>query len=102
MEVPELYAVACAENPTNNKRGGVCFYYLNSPPPKGPNIQFLNECINFEIKIGGKVYNFLCLYRSPSKTCDTFETYTNNFDLVLDALTNNNPFLIITIGDFNA
>ena len=49
-----------AYNPNNTERGGVCIYYLNSLPLKVLDIQFLNECINFEIIIGGKMYNLLC------------------------------------------
>ena len=65
-------------------------------------IQFLNECLNFEINIGGKVCNFLCLYRPRSQNRDTFKTFTDNLELTLDALTNNKLFLIVIIGDFNA
>ena len=65
-------------------------------------IQFLNECINFEINNGGKVCNFLCLYRPPNQNRDTFKTFTDNLELTLDTLTNNKPFLIVVIGDFNA
>ena len=86
----------------NTKRGGVCIYYLNSLPLKVLDIKFLNECINFEIIIGGKMCNFLYLYRSPSQTRDIFETFTDNVELTLDTLTNKNPFLIVVIGDFNA
>ena len=64
--------------------------------------QFLNECINFEINIGGKICNLFCLYKSPSWTRDTFETFVDNLELTLDRPTNNNPFLIVTIGNFNA
>ena len=46
--------------------------------------------------------NFPCLFRSPSQTRDTFETFADNLELTLDTLTNNNPFLIVAIGDFNA
>ena len=70
----------------NTKRGGVCIYYLNSLPLKVLDIQFLNECINFEIGIGSKVCNFLCLYRSPSQTRDTFEVFADNLELTLDTL----------------
>ena len=42
------------------------FFKFNSLPLKILDIPFLNVSINFEIKIGGKVSNFLCLYRSPS------------------------------------
>ena len=46
--------------------------------------------------------NFPCLFRSPSQTRDTFQTFADNLELTLDTLTNNNPFLIVAIGDFNA
>ena len=59
-----------ADNPANTKRGGVCIYYHNSLPVKVIDIQFLNECINFEIRIGGKLCSFLCLYRSRNQTRD--------------------------------
>ena len=65
-------------------------------------IQFLNECINFEIRIGGKLCSFLCLYRSPSQTRDIFETFADNFELTLDTIVNKNSFLIVALGDFNA
>ena len=42
--------------------------------------------------------NFLCLYRSPSQTPKTFETFADNLQLTLDTLTNNNPFLIVVIA----
>ena len=45
--------------------------------------------------ISNKLCNFLSLYRSPSQTSD-------EFDLTLEALTQNNPFLTVIIGDFNA
>ena len=64
-------------------------------------IQFLNECINFEIRIGGKLCSFLCLYRSPSQTRDIFETFADNFELTLDTIVNKKPFLIVALGDFN-
>ena len=65
-------------------------------------IQFLNECINFEIRTGGKVCSFVCLYRSPSPTRDILGSFTDNFELTLDTLINKNPFLNIALDDFNA
>ena len=101
LELPG-YNLVRADNPTNTKRGGVCIYYHNSLPLKVIDIQFLNECINFEIRIGGKLCSFLCLYRSPSQTRDIFETFADNFELTLDTIVNKNPFLIVALGDFNA
>ena len=45
---------------------------------------------------------FLYIYRSPSQTRDTFETFVDNLELTLDTRTNKKCFLILTIGDFNA
>ena len=53
LELPG-YNLVRADNPTNTKRGDVCIYYHNSLPVKVLDIQFLNECLNFEIRIGGK------------------------------------------------
>ena len=89
LELPG-YNLVRADNPTNTKRGGVCIYYHNSLPLKVIDIQLLNECINFEIRIGGKLCSFLCLYRSPSQTRDIFETFADNFELTLDSIINKN------------
>ena len=64
-----------ADHPTNTKRNGVCIYYHNSLPLIVIDIQLLNECINFEIRISGKLRSFLCSYRSPSQTQDIFARF---------------------------
>ena len=91
LDIPG-YTLVCADNPNNTKRGSVCIYYLNSLPLKVLDIQFLNECINFEINIGRKMCNFLCLYRSPSQKRNIFETFANNLELTLNTLTKRIPF----------
>ena len=50
----ELYR---ADHSSNVKRGGICIYYKNLLPLKVTNIQHLQECINFEMKIGEKLCN---------------------------------------------
>ena len=65
-------------------------------------IQYLQECINFEFNIGGKICNFISLYRSPSQTQDEFEKFIDNLELNLETLCQNNPFLIVLIGNLNA
>ena len=52
--------------------------------------------------ISRKLCNFISLYRSPSQSSDEFENFVYNLDLTLEALTQNNPFLTVIIGDFNA
>ena len=65
-------------------------------------IQYLQESINFELNIGGKICNFISLYRSPSQTQDEFENLIDNLELNLKTLCQNNPLLIVLIGDLNA
>ena len=91
-----------SDHPSNNKRGGICIYYKHFLPLRILNVQYLQECINFEMKIGDKVCNFISLYRSPSQTLDNFETFSKNFELNLENIVHRNPFLVVVIGDFNA
>ena len=81
-----------AKNPNYTKRGCAFIHYFISLPLEVLDIQFLYECLNLEINIGGKVCNILCLCRSPSQTLETFETFADNLELNLDTLTNNHPF----------
>ena len=50
------------DHPLDIKRGGVCLYYKFFLPRKIKNINYLQECINFEIKIKDKLRNFITLY----------------------------------------
>ena len=96
------YDLFRADHSSNTERGGVCIYYRNSLPLKVINIQYLHECINFEIRIGGKLCRFVFLYRSPSQSQDDFEAFVNNFELNIDTATTHNTFLTVVLCDFNA
>ena len=100
LEIPG-YDLFRADHPSNTKRGSVCIYYRNSFPLKILNIQYLHECINFEIRIGGKLFRFVSLYRSPSQSQDDIESFANNFELNIDTATTHNTFLTVVLGDFN-
>ena len=101
LELPE-YNLVPTDNPADTERGGVCIYYHNFLPLKVIDIQPLNECRNFEIRIEEKLCSFLCLYRSPGQTRDIFETFAGNFEFTLDSIINKDPFLIVALDDFNA
>ena len=88
--------------PLNVKRGGVCIYYKISLPLKIKNIHYLQECINFEIKIKDKLCNFISLYRSPNQSQDDFESFFNNLEYNLDSVMVNNPYLTVILSHFNA
>ena len=101
LEIPG-YDLYRADHPSDTKRGGVCIYYRNSLPLKILGIQYLHECINFEIIIGGKLCRFVSLYRSRSQSQDNFESFANNFELNIDTATANNTFLTAVLGYSNA
>ena len=55
------YNLIRSNHPSNSKRGGVCIKKI-----------FLDQCINFQLKIGDKLCRFVALYKSPSQTKDDF------------------------------
>ena len=62
---------------------------------------YLQECINFELKIGDKLCNLIPLYKCQSQTQDEFEQFSENLERNLDEVLQNNPFLVVIISDFN-
>ena len=60
------YSLVRSGHPSNTKRGGVCLYYKNYLLLRVLNINYLKECLNFELKIGDKSCNFVALCRSPT------------------------------------
>ena len=91
------YNVVRADHLSNTKKGGVCIYLKNSLPLKVLDIQLLQECINFEIKIAGKKCNFISLCRSPSQFKDEFESFADYLELKFDSTAFRNPYLIVTL-----
>ena len=45
------------------------------------NINYLNQCIVFDIKLGDEICSFVVLYRSPSQSSDEFEFFSKNLEL---------------------
>ena len=66
FQIPR-HSSARADHPSNTKRSRVLLYYKSFLPIKLIDVNYLNECISFELRIGGKVCKFLSLYRSPSQ-----------------------------------
>ena len=96
------YKLVYFDHPSNTKRRGVCLYYKNNLSLRVINIGYLNECLTLELNLGGKICNFIVLHRSLSQSQDAFENFSDNFEMTLDILAQKNPFLMTTIGDFNA
>ena len=62
----------------------------------------LFKCLTFKLKTGDNVCNFVVIYRSPRQSQDEFETFSDNFEMILENLVQKSPFLMSTIGNFNA
>ena len=90
------------DHPSNTKGGDVWLYYKRLLPLKVIDVSYLQEYINFEVKIGDKTCNFVSLYRSPSQTKDESKNFIKNLQLDLEHIANKSPFLIVVLGDFNA
>ena len=101
LEIPG-YKLVREDHPSNSNCPVVCVYYKSSLPFRVINVKYLQESISFELRIGGKCCRFSCFYRSPSQTQDEFETFLKNFELTLDKIHENNPFMTIVLDDFNA
>ena len=93
--------IAWSDHPFNSRRDGACIYYKQSLASKILDIQYLQECIVFQVLIGNKLCNFISLYQSPSQTTDIFDQFVDNLGLTLDKLASHSPFLIVVLGDFN-
>ena len=99
LQIPE-YDLIRSDHPSNSKRGGVAIYYKSFLPLKLIDVNYLSESILFQLQIGS---NVISLYRSPSQTADNFDSFHDNLKLNLDAMSDNNSFLVVlSIGDFNA
>ena len=75
------------DHPSNAKCGDVWLYYKCLLPLKVIDVSYLQECINFEVKIGVKTFKF--------------ENFIKNLELNLEHIASKSPFLITVLGNFN-
>ena len=88
--------------PTGDRCGGTLLYYKNDLPViNRADLQIANSIVA-EIHFSRKKIFFIVSYRKPSQTPDEFDQYTKNMDELLTKIKNENPFMIIMTGDFNA
>ena len=96
------YNLIHSDQPSNSKRGGVCIYHKKFLRLRVCYKSLLNKSINFKLKIRDILCRFLALYRSPSQTQDDFLSFSQNFELTLETLSKNKPYVLVATGDFNA
>ena len=96
------YYLIRSDHPSNKRRGGICIYYKNFLALKVTGVRLLEECIAFDLIISKELCSFVALYRSPSRSQDSFATFSVNFKMTLDLVSKKNAYLIVVLGDFSA
>ena len=96
------YNIVRSNHPSNKISGGVCIYYKSYLPLRNMDINYLNQCMSFELMVHDKLCNFIALYISPSQSQDQFESFKENLELNLESSVENNPFLVVLLGKSNA
>ena len=95
------YNLIRSDYPSNSKRRGACICYKNFLHLRVLDIQYLHECINIELKIGGKLCYVIALCRLRSQAQDEPEKFSEKLEWNLDSLDQINLFLVLLIGEFN-
>ena len=65
-------------------------------------INYFQECICFDLKLGSRLCTTVPLSRWSSQSIHEIENFLNKFNLTVESITQTNPFLTVVIGDFNA
>ena len=95
------YTLLRADHPSNTKGSGVCMYYKNYLPViRRTDLSDRQDCIVAEVSVDKERCFLTCLYRSPSKNDDEFETFY--FDLTFLLINKFQPSCSVLSGDFNA
>lgn len=84
------YNMPCADHSSGNWRWGVFIYYKASLPIKMLNIDYIQECISFDLKIESKHCTILSLYRSSSWSANKIEIFLNKLNLSKQFVIQNN------------
>ena len=81
---------------------GVCLYFKDSLAIKQrKDLQILDECIISELTLRRKKVFFVVVYRSPSQNAESFYSFLENLELIIQNLKDKRLHCIILTGDFN-
>ena len=87
------------DHPSKAKKESVCIYFQNSLPFKSLNFNYLQECINFEIRICDKTCNLISW---PSWCKATFNSFASNLELKLKCSYSRKSTFDSFLGELNA
>ena len=91
------YNVVWADNPNNDKRGGVCIYFKESLA-----LRSVTSLLLLEVFIQIRKGYVISLYRSLGQTQDQFNEFLHNFEQLLFDIISCNSFLFLITSDFCA
>ena len=100
LQIPG-YSSVRADHPTNAKRSVVLVYYKSYLSLKLIDVKYLHECINFELRIAGKIVKFLYLYTSCSRNRYQLEIFLEHLELNFDHMAETKPYIMVVVSDFN-
>ena len=106
MKVSGCKEIYRSEHPNDVKRG-VRLYFKDSLEIKQrkdlliPDLLILDECIISELTIGRKKVFFVVVYRSSSQNAESFYSFLEKLELIIQNLKDKRPHCIILTGDFN-
>ena len=89
LQIPR-YSSVRADHLSKTKRG-VLIHYKSFLPIKLGYVKYLDEALNFELRIGRKICIFLSPYGLPSQNKDDFETFLENVELNFDHMAESCP-----------
>ena len=107
VEFPETllngYTFVPANNPANNRHGGIGLFYKNSLPVIVRDDLSFDESIVVELKLGRKKIFFTVLYRTPAFNHNSpeFRDFLSNFEKLYSNIKTENHFAVFFTGDFN-
>ena len=95
------YGFLRADHPSSAKKEGYCIYYKETLACNMISNAYLNEFLLCEVIIGSKKCIIGTVCRCPSQDFDKFESFVSNFELLLQHISNCNPYLTLLLGDYN-
>ena len=72
------YDIIRADNPNDQKRGGVCLYFKENLILRRLDVSYIAQGLIGEVTIANKKGCIIVLYRSPSQTASEFHDFQHN------------------------
>ena len=102
LNIPGYNLERC-DHPDDIKQGGVCIFFKeNLSLVVRKDLSILRECLVCEVRASNRKCFVTGLYRSPSQSPECFDNFKADLQDTLTRIENENPFISVVVGDFNA